>query len=145
MRYNNSFSYEFIVAPEVQLQNLLLPPMLIQPLIENAILHGLIVDNRPDAHLEVKLTQGEKKICITITDNGIGLQNRSTIPKRLAGVKEKSMGIESILERIEMINLQNHNNISQFAISSNANGVGTVAVICLPVLLSVVPDVVFTT
>ncbi|RZK47393.1 MAG: hypothetical protein EOO87_22030, partial [Pedobacter sp.] len=51
MRYSDSFTYSFNVDENLQLQHILLPPMLIQPLIENAILHGLIVEPKPDAHL----------------------------------------------------------------------------------------------
>lgn len=132
MRYSNSFSYDFIVDEQLQLKTLLLPPMLIQPIIENAILHGLIFENKSGAHLEVKLQVTTTTICITVSDNGIGFENTSKMPKKTGWVKEKSMGIASIKERIEMINLQYRTSIAKFSIKSGENNSGTVAIIYLP-------------
>jgi len=135
MRYNNTFSYEFKLDERIELKELLLPPMLIQPLIENAILHGLIVETRADAHLLVSLERNQTGICITVTDNGIGFGNRQN-PKSIfqKGIKEKSMGLESIRERIAMINKQAPANKASFSIKPGSNGIGTVAIICLPVV-----------
>jgi tetratricopeptide (TPR) repeat protein len=133
-RYNHTFTYDFIVDENVLLKTLVLPPMLIQPLIENAILHGLIAESRSDAHLEVRLEKTATGVCITVSDNGLGLERSAKMPKKLIGVKEKSIGIASIKERMEMINLQNKTTEAQFSIGSGKDGVGTVAVVCLPTL-----------
>lgn len=133
-RYNNSFTYEFIAADDLELKTLVLPPMLIQPLIENAILHGLIAESRIGAHLAVQLEKIASGICITVSDNGLGMEKSAKMPKKLAGVKEKSIGIASIKERIEMINLQNKTTTAKFSITTGENGVGTVATVCLPLL-----------
>lgn len=133
-RYNNSFTFEFIVNDGLELRTLLLPPILIQPLIENAILHGLIVENKSDAHLEVKLTKAASGICITVSDNGLGLERASKAPKRFGGVKEQSIGLSSIKERIAMINLQNQTTEAKFSISGGEGNIGTVATVFLPLL-----------
>jgi len=133
-RYNHVFTYNFIADENLELKTLVLPPMLIQPLIENAILHGLIAESRSDAHLEVRLTKTEAGICITVSDNGLGMEKSAKIPKKLAGVKEKSIGITSIKERIEMINIQNKTTAAKFSITAGENGAGTVATVCLPLL-----------
>jgi len=133
-RYNNSFTYEFIADDKLELKTLVLPPMLIQPLIENAILHGLIAESRSDAHLEVRLEKTATGICITVSDNGLGMAKSAKMPKKLAGVKEKSIGIASIKERIEMINLQTNTTEAKFSIVAGENGAGTVATVCLPLL-----------
>ena len=131
MRYNNSFSYSFIVDETLKLNKLLLPPMLIQPLIENAILHGLIVNPKPGAHLEVQLKKHEQGICITVEDNGNGLDHQPKTTTK-TGVKEKSMGLASIKERIAMINAQKNNYLASFKIMPAAEGEGTFATILLP-------------
>ncbi|EDM36170.1 Tetratricopeptide TPR_2 [Pedobacter sp. BAL39] len=135
IRYDQIFSHEFILDESIELRELLLPPMLIQPLIENAILHGLIVAPKKDAHLSVSLKKEQTGICVTIVDNGVGLSFRQK-PKSifLKGIKEQSMGLESIKERIEMINRQHPSNVASFSIEEGAGGIGTVAVICLPVI-----------
>jgi sensor histidine kinase YesM len=130
MRYNNAFSYNFMVDDNIQLNRLLLPPMLIQPLIENAILHGLIVGQQPNAHLEVQMIKSNGNICITVADNGIGIGNsKTTIAKN--AVKEKSIGLASIKERIEILNNQDSDYTATFELKSNENDRGTIAIICL--------------
>ena len=131
MRYNNSFSFNFDADESLQLKTLLLPPMLIQPLIENAILHGLIVNPKPGAHLEVQLKKHAQGICITVEDNGSGLDNQPKTRTK-TGVKEKSMGLTSIKERIAMINAQKNNYLASFKIMAGAEGEGTFATIFLP-------------
>ena len=134
-RYSNSFTYNFKVDDKIILKECLIPPMLIQPLIENAILHGLIVSQNPDAHLEVQMKLHDARICITVADNGVGVNNKakSTIK---SSIKETSIGLSSIKERIEMINIQDKQESSSFNISAGVNGRGTVATICLPVISS---------
>ena len=136
MRYNNLFTFNFVVDAELQLKTLLLPPMLVQPLIENAILHGLIVDQHPDAHLEVQIKKHENGICISVEDNGTGIDNQSKTNKK-TWVKEKSIGLISIKERIDMINKQEKTHKASFNITQRAEG-GTIAVICLPIFNEIV-------
>ncbi|RZL50845.1 MAG: hypothetical protein EOP00_02290 [Pedobacter sp.] len=140
MRYNDSFTFSFIADEDLVLKTVLLPPMLIQPLIENAILHGLIVENKPDAHLEIKLQKTNTGICITVTDNGIGIENKSA-NKKTSLFKEKSIGIDSIKERIEMINIQDYKANAQFNIKAGENGKGTIATICLPLIYKVTEEI----
>jgi len=133
MRYDNSFTYEFIVDDDIPLNKLLLPPMLIQPLIENAILHGLIVDQQPGAHLTVQMQRSDGMICITVTDNGVGIQTgKSRIVRNT--VKEKSLGLASIRERIEILNNHESGYTATFSIRPKSDGRGTIAVICLSML-----------
>ncbi|RZK25045.1 MAG: hypothetical protein EOO43_06520 [Flavobacterium sp.] len=130
MRYNNVFSYNFMVDDDIKLNRLLLPPMLIQPLIENAILHGLIVGQQPNAHLDVQMIKSDGNICISVADNGIGIGNsKASIVKN--GVKEKSLGLASIKERIEILNDQEGDYTATFEIRSNTDDRGTIAIICL--------------
>jgi tetratricopeptide (TPR) repeat protein len=131
MRYSHSFSYDFVVEEHIRLEELLLPPMLIQPLIENAILHGLIIDTQPDAHLVVKMVQNNTGLCITVSDNGKGYYPQNKTQSKI-GVKEKSIGIQSIRERIEMINLQYEDGKARFDINIGQSRRGTIAVLCLP-------------
>ncbi|WP_316846635.1 tetratricopeptide repeat protein [Pedobacter psychrodurus] len=131
MRYSHSFSYDFVVDEHIRLEELLLPPMLIQPLIENAILHGLIIDTQPDAHLAVKMVQNKTGLYITVSDNGKGYHPQNKTQPKI-GVKEKSIGIQSIRERIEMINLQYEDSKARFDIKIGQGERGTTAMLCLP-------------
>jgi len=131
MRYDDTFTYTFTVADEIQLKTLYLPPMLIQPLIENAILHGLIIEPKAGAHLAVTIQRKEDKIRITVEDNGVGIGN-ATNKNLMGGVKEISMGLASIQERIDMINKQQTGKKASFTIDPAADQRGTIAVVCLP-------------
>nr|WP_198160781.1 tetratricopeptide repeat protein [Pedobacter panaciterrae] len=131
MRYENAFTYSFTVLDDIQLKTLYLPPMLVQPLIENAILHGLIIEPKAEAHLSVILQVQGDRISITVEDNGIGLENNSTKNAKNP-VKEHSLGLASIKERIDMINRQQSAHQASFTIGSGANQQGTIAIICLP-------------
>ncbi|MET4081890.1 sensor histidine kinase YesM [Pedobacter sp. UYP30] len=130
MRYDNSFKYNFIVDDEINLKRLFLPPMLIQPLIENAILHGLITAQNPDANLKVQFSLVQNGICITIEDNGYGIEKQCALDTKSI-IKEKSMGLASIIERIEIINKQESSYKASFNIAPRLGG-GTIATICLP-------------
>ena len=70
------FRYELIISEKVNTAQFLIPPFLIQPLIENAIRHGLKSNNRKDGqislHIEPVSGQG---VLIKITDNGSGFKH----------------------------------------------------------------------
>ncbi|KQN35049.1 hypothetical protein ASE92_10515 [Pedobacter sp. Leaf41] len=131
MRYAGAFTYAFEVDENIQLKRTYLPPMLIQPLIENAILHGLIQGDKKDGHLSVNIKKIENGICIMVADNGVGL-NYKEKPSRFADIKEQSLGLASIKERIKMINKQ-YNDCASFTLRSGADLTGATAVVCLPV------------
>ncbi|WP_316846801.1 tetratricopeptide repeat protein [Pedobacter psychrodurus] len=132
IRYDGMFTYTFTVGENIQLKTLCLPPMLIQPLIENAILHGLITESKAGAHLSVIIHMKGNSICITVADNGVGITNKSA-PAIKNPVKEQSLGLASIKERIDMINKQQSGIQASFRISAGENQKGTVAIICLPI------------
>ncbi|UIR55641.1 histidine kinase [Sphingobacterium sp. SRCM116780] len=132
MRYDEAFTYTFTVADNIQLKTLYLPPMLIQPLIENAILHGLIINPKADAHVSVTLQKKEDRICITVEDNGVGIDNRSNKNTK-DSIKEMSLGLVFINERIDMINRLQINDKASFTIKTRVDQKGTIATICLPI------------
>jgi ligand-binding sensor domain-containing protein len=108
-RFNNEFSYSFDVEEDDELLDARVPPMLLQPFAENAILHGLM-PKAGDKKLFIgcRLLQGA--IEITIDDNGIGrtrLQAKaghdSQGEKLTAGMLESMQQIQNIKATIEII------------------------------------------
>ncbi|HEV7379583.1 MAG TPA: histidine kinase, partial [Dyadobacter sp.] len=132
MRYNDSFTYSFDLDPDIQLKTVLLPPMLIQPLIENAILHGIIGSGIADAHIAVKMSRSGETLLIAVTDNGIGLHGKKNTCV-VNGIKEESIGLKSISERIKLLNLQYHS-AGSFIVEKGPEDRGTIARIYLPLL-----------
>ncbi|MEO5946406.1 MAG: histidine kinase [Chitinophagaceae bacterium] len=96
----NNFSYSIDVDGELHPGEILLPPMLIQPFIENAIWHG--ASPKKDMQIEIGFQKkGDELICI-IEDNGIGINKSLKKKETLPG--EQSVGIINIRQRIALLN-----------------------------------------
>jgi len=100
-RFKDQFDYEFIVDPNLSLESITIPPMLVQPFIENAIWHGLRYRDT-DGFLAVHITAREKWIEIAIKDNGIG-RNKSRALKTENQKKHQSTGMQNVESRTELI------------------------------------------
>ena len=87
-------------------ENHMIPPMLIQPIIENAILHGLSPLNHP-GYILITIQLKEKVMIITLEDNGIG-RKEALINKQLKQEdnehKPKSIATKILKERIDLLN-----------------------------------------
>ncbi len=70
LRFNNSIAFTINVAPEIDSQKIKLPPMVLQPFIENAILHG--VSSVEDKKIKLEIFLNSHGVEIQIIDNGIG-------------------------------------------------------------------------
>ena len=101
IRFGKHFDYRFEVEKRLDLRQYLIPPMMLQPLIENAILHGLRYERESGASLLVTVTETDKHIEIKVIDNGSGLSNAKA---ETPGYKKKSFGVSSIKDRIEILN-----------------------------------------
>ena len=105
LRFRNKFDYEINVAEEIDLDQIDIPPMLIQPFIENAIWHGLM--HISDTHRGKVALNFEKENgvlnCI-VEDNGIGREKSTELKKMKVTGRKKSMGMRITQDRIEMIN-----------------------------------------
>lgn len=99
-RFRDQFEFSFennAHAPDLEV-----PPMLIQPFIENAVWHGLRY-KEGKGHLAVRVEQDERQITVTIEDDGIG-RERSKAIKTESQRRQKSAGLENVGKRIALIN-----------------------------------------
>ena len=72
LRHNFQFAYKFEVAPDIDTEIETIPPMLIQPVVENAIKHGLNPKKGGgQLNIRFKITDDESMVCI-VEDNGVG-------------------------------------------------------------------------
>jgi two-component sensor histidine kinase len=133
MRFNNQFSYLFYADPDLDLATLMLPPMLVQPLIENSIHHGLRNSPGEKSSVNVRLEQTDKEIFFTVDDTGIGMEEAEKF-KTFSAIKSKSIGLNAIRERVEIINAMNKGNKAHFEIrkKTKGEGAGTIAILTLP-------------
>ncbi|MBD1433710.1 histidine kinase [Sphingobacterium sp. DN00404] len=101
------FHYNVDVDPEIDLSFVQLPPMLLQPFVENAIKHG--ITEQTDAHIMVDIRLIGQKLTINISDNGGGI---STSSPDHSNNLHKSMGSQLVSKRINEINKQYPNFVS---------------------------------
>ncbi|WP_165869252.1 tetratricopeptide repeat-containing sensor histidine kinase [Maribacter algicola] len=92
------YDYSLVVDENIDINHFLVPPMLIQPFIENAIEHAFTPDQE-HREIFVHLTFEHKKLCCTITDNGIGIDAISN----KTNIKKKSLATTITKERLEML------------------------------------------
>lgn len=100
-RFNSHFDFKFNVDKSINLDEYQIPPMLLQPFIENAIWHGLRY-KKDKGELIVSFQQKENHVEIMIKDDGIG-REQSKLSKTLNQKKMKSTGIKNVESRLELI------------------------------------------
>jgi ligand-binding sensor domain-containing protein/two-component sensor histidine kinase len=111
MRFEEKFDYEIIVDPSVDLDYDVMPPLLLQPYVENAILHGL--NPKPGkGKLTIALTSKNNYLICTITDNGIGREKSSEIKRTMPVNKHKSLGMKITEDRLKILNEVNNSQLS---------------------------------
>jgi ligand-binding sensor domain-containing protein len=98
LRFNHKFDYQILVDEKIDLENMEIPPLLIQPFVENAILHGLI-NKEGRGNLRFCLNRFNGMLLCTIEDNGIGRLKAQQIEQKKIS-KHKSLGIKVTDERI---------------------------------------------
>jgi ligand-binding sensor domain-containing protein len=103
LRFENQFNYIETIGKSVDIISTMIPPMLIQPYIENAIWHGLLPKKSSKSILKLDFEQKNGFLFITIDDNGIGTK-KSQEKKSSFKVSKKSFGLKIITERLDMIN-----------------------------------------
>jgi len=100
-RFEKDFTYQINDYDEKKLEKAVVPPLLLQPFIENAIWHGLLPSKRDEKILRIEIIPEDKAIKIVIDDNGVGRQNKKSV------IEEKphdSMGMQITRDRIELYN-----------------------------------------
>ena len=109
LRFSNKFQYKVHVDSNLDSANLEIPPMLIQPYVENAIWHGLMPKDGA-GHLNIDLSRQNGMIRCIIEDDGIGRDKSKEIraSRRVKG--KKSMGMSITGDRIKLLNILHNTN-----------------------------------
>ncbi len=101
LRFENEFTYLIEVENEIDLKNINIPSMIIQPFVENAILHGLF-NKKVDGKLNIYIANKENHVYCEIQDNGIGRKKSEEI-NNLKHHKHESQGMQIASERLRII------------------------------------------
>ncbi|WP_437920570.1 sensor histidine kinase [Sphingobacterium sp. LRF_L2] len=121
MRFEDAFSYSLQQPFEQDLSAVMLPPMLVQPYVENAILHGVDMD-KGGGHVAVEFSfEADDLLKIRIADTG-------KTDERASEFTHRSLSGAISRERIQLLGKQ-----ASISMTSSTNG-GTVVVLCIPVV-----------
>ncbi len=99
VRFGEKLNYTIQVDDRLRNSQIEIPNMVIQPIVENALWHGILPANRP-GHLDIRFTPVDGTILVTINDDGIGIEES----KRRKKSEHNSLGIQMIHERLELLN-----------------------------------------
>jgi len=102
LRFDDSFTFHVTVDERIDKEETLVPTLMIQPLSENAIWHGLMC-KEGDKKLSIRFCLVGEAICCVIEDNGIGIK-RSEELKRLNKTTHQSVGLTNLRNRIKIMN-----------------------------------------
>jgi tetratricopeptide (TPR) repeat protein len=129
-RFPDKFTYTMEVEDSINREEYTIPPMLLQPYLENAIWHGLRY-RESIGELKIRVSQkSTDSLEICIEDNGIG-RKKSAELKTQHQKKQRSTAMRNIEKRIAILNDMYKNNISVVVRDLNENGTGTQVILTL--------------
>ena len=100
MRLNGKLSYSFNIDPDIDLKSVMVPALIIQPFIENAIWHG-IVPKEGRGNISVSIHGKDETVICTVEDDGIG-RERSKLNKPETVVLHESKGVHLSQARLNI-------------------------------------------
>lgn len=129
MRFENRFDYTLHLAEDVEAEYIEVPPLLLQPYVENAIWHGLMhKESRGRLTIDIRKENGLLK-CI-IEDNGVGRAKAAELKSKSA-TRNKSMGMKITTDRLSLYQAQTSVEITDLQ-DETGNPCGTRVLLSLP-------------
>ncbi len=111
MRFEDKFQYSIHVDDEVDIESIEIPPMLLQPYVENSILHGILPSGE-NGRIEIRVEcNSQQHVIFSIQDNGIGIE-KSKLKKVSKKSPHVSRGTSITTQRIQLLGAMNNINIS---------------------------------
>jgi PAS domain S-box-containing protein len=102
VRFDNKFRYDIYIDSHVDVESIEIPSLLIQPYVENAILHGLY-NKKGEGVLKITVTEQSNAVVVEIEDDGIGRPAALAL-RQQNFPRHKSMGTALTEERLKLIN-----------------------------------------
>ena len=135
LRFNYHFDYKIAVPKDMDISALQVPPLILQPYVENAIWHGLM-HKEEKGQLDVEVSEENDHLYFRITDNGIGREKAAAMASKSA-TKHKSMGLRITAHRIAIV--QNSETLTSPVtindlVNTDGSAAGTEVVIKMPVM-----------
>ena len=94
--HDNEFTVEWNIDPAVKTEKV--PKLILQPVVENALEHGLDVKEEGDKAMKLSFLQDEKDVILRVEDNGLGMEQE--VAEKLVTYKAKGYGLKNVNDRI---------------------------------------------
>lgn len=129
-RFKDKFDYHIHLDDQIKLNSFSIPPMLLQPYIENAIWHGLRYKKEKGSLTISMREKNNDYIEVIIEDDGVG-RKKSMDMKTKNQLKQKSKGMSTIKNRIAILNKMYQDKVTVAISNLSADGSGTKVVLTL--------------
>lgn len=134
MRFSEKFDFELIVQDDIDVEMINVPSMILQPFVENSIIHG-VLPNEGKGIIKVIVKEENDSIIFEVEDNGVGIDESLNQKDSFDG-DHKSQGMEITANRIELLRKINGDKlmiIGPFQINQDGVSKGTKVIIKLPI------------
>jgi ligand-binding sensor domain-containing protein len=103
LRFGSKLNFHFTIAEELDLDEIEIPPMVLQPFVENAIWHGIMpLPEGGSIYISVNKIDDDR-VKIEIRDTGVGIDSSREFKKNL-GLTHKSKGMQLSIDRLQLWN-----------------------------------------
>ena len=128
--------FDMDIDPAIDTDATMIPNMILQPYLENAIWHGLS-PKIGRKHIQIRIDQATDHIVVQITDNGVGREKAAELQSRYRKA-HKSKGMELLYKRFELIRVEfgSQIKIDIEDLETNGKAVGTKVSLVIPTSLS---------
>jgi ligand-binding sensor domain-containing protein len=110
-RCDKKFTYHLDIDPRILQGDYKVPPLIIQPYVENAILHGLLNKGKGERKLAVSVRAENNHIQYIVEDTGIG-RKKAAEYRQLNNPKFQSMGLDITRNRINLFNQEENGSVT---------------------------------
>jgi ligand-binding sensor domain-containing protein len=127
-RFSSDFNYEVKIDPEIDVSGVKIPPMLIQPFVENSIWHGLMPKTDGEKKLILSFTGNDDSIICKVEDNGIGRNKAAAMKNKKHAT---SLGTALTFNRVANINMLENKTRYAIEIYDKPHDGGTIVTITI--------------
>jgi tetratricopeptide (TPR) repeat protein len=114
LRFKNKIGYEIVVDDGIEKENTFLPPMILQPFVENSIWHGLMNKSADETgRIRIAVKEEDETLVCMIEDNGVGREKSRELKEDIPG-KTQSVGISITEERLKLLSRDRLRNLIKF-------------------------------
>lgn len=105
MRLDHKFKYEVSIQEGLDTDNVYVPPLIMQPFVENSIWHGLS-EKTQGGLIKIEILIENEMLKYVLEDNGSNIKKQSDLPE-IEKLKKTSIGMATTKERLELVNKKN--------------------------------------